>query len=285
MKIHYIESFKYWTNYLGLARSLLALSTLSILLFNSDQTLFGELNTIYSSNNLGNFNIYIIFKDNLDIARYVSYTILLMVIIGIYPRYTAIFHWWISYSFFTSSIIIEGGDQINSNLTFLLIPILLLDKRKSHWSITNQDQSIYAKTIAFFSYILIILQVFVLYFEAGLSKLKVEEWKNGTAVYYWFSDSVFGLNEALLGLITPLLKSPIFITFTTWGAIGLELTLALSIFGMRNKKLSFIFVIIGVLLHLSFAICFGLVSFFLAMSGALILYLLAINYNFKLKFI
>lgn len=113
----------------------------------------------------------------------------------------------------------------------------------------------------------------------------MEEWKNETAVYYWFGDSVFGLNEVMLKLITPLLKSPIFITFFTWGVIALELMLALSIFGVKNKKLSFTFVIIGVLLHLSFAICFGLISFFLAMSGALILYLLAINYNFKLKFI
>ena len=96
---------------------------------------------------------------------------------------------------------------------------------------------------------------------------------------------IIGLNEVLLELITPLLKSPIFITFMTWGAIGLELSLALAIFGIKNKKLSLIFVITGVLLHLSFAICFGLISFFLAMSGALILYLLAINYNFKLKFI
>jgi len=71
----------------------------------------------------------------------------------------------------------------------------------------------------------------------------VEEWKNGTAVYYWFGDSVFGLNEVMLKLITPLLKSPIFITFFTWGVIALELMLALSIFGVKNKKLSFTSVI------------------------------------------
>ena len=222
--------------------------------------------------------------NNYSISRVVSYLILGSVIIGMYPRYTAILHWWTTYSFLKASFVIEGGDQVASILTFLLIPILLLDKRVNHWQRDKYNHSYYAKVIAFFSYCLIILQVSVIYFNASIGKLKVEEWSNGTAVYYWLNDSVFGLNYSLLEHINPILKSPIVVTLLTWGTLLIELSLALAVFGLKKEKICRMFLFIGVFLHFSFAMCFGLISFFFAMFGALLLYLIAKDTDFTLKF-
>ena len=278
-----IINLKYWTNFLGLGRSMLALCTLVNILFSKNNYVFLGLPSKFDYSNIEYYNIFYIFKDNLIFAKIISIIILISVLSGYFPRITAALHWWVTYSFFTSSFTVEGGDQVASILTFLLIPILLLDKRKNHWQEDFHYHSFYSKTIAFFVYSLIILQISIIYFNASIGKLNVEEWANGTAVYYWLNDTVFGLNYTLLKMINPLLKSPIFVTILTWGAIGIELALAFAIFGLKQKKLSIIFVSIGFLLHLSFAICFGLISFFFAMFGALILYLLAVNNNFNFK--
>ena len=281
-KIDNLINHKYWTNYLGLARTLLGFATLLTLLSNSQNTLFrfgikDENNIKCSGTN--NFSIFCI-VNNLDIAIIVSCFILFFVIIGIYPRLTAIFHWWITYSFATSSYAVDGGDQIASILTLILIPLCLFDKRKWHWQKDLYFHSYYEKVIAFFSYLLICLQVFVIYFHAATGKFAVGEWVNGTALYYWFYNSFFGLKDNLKPFFNIILKSPILITLSTWSVLILELILAFGIF-YRGRKIRFFMCFLGILFHFFIALVHGLISFFLIMSGALIIYFLAKDYNFK----
>lgn len=149
-----INSGIYWTNYLGLSRSLLALGMLLTLFFNSNDILFSHgINNDYflKCNFINSLSIYCLIKHTL-LAKYISILILFSVSIGIYPRLTCIFHWWITYSFATSAYIIDGGDQIASILTFLLIPICLLDRRKWHWSKNYYKHNFLEKNIAFFTY-------------------------------------------------------------------------------------------------------------------------------------
>ena len=103
----------YWNISLGLARTSLAFGLLLTLLLNSNETLFsfGIENEILPEFNKYDFiNIYNIIKD-FTIAKYISIFVLILIIIGIYPRYTCIFHWWVTFSFFNTSFAIDGGDQ------------------------------------------------------------------------------------------------------------------------------------------------------------------------------
>lgn len=200
--------------------------------------------------------------------------------IGYYPRITCLFHWWITYSFATTSYAVDGGDQIASIITLFLIPICIFDKRKWHWSIDNYNHNFYAKSIAYFSYLLISIQVFVIYFHAAVGKFFVEEWVNGTALYYWFYNSFFGMNDYLVPIMNPILKSPIFITILTWGVLVLELSLSFGIFYKKNRT-KLIFCVIGIFFHFFIMLFHGLASFFLIMSATLILFFIAKNYNFQ----
>lgn len=277
---------EYWTNWMGLARSSMAFGTMLTLLFNSNNTLF-----FYGINNevglqCNNFNFFSLFcllgEENLYFARIFSIIILVTVIIGVYPRFTCIFHWWVTFSFTSTSYVVDGGDQVASVLSLLLIPICITDKRKWHWNSELTKSNFYIKTVCFFSYLLILIQVSVIYFHAAVGKFKSEEWVNGTALYYWFKNPLFGINPTLEVLIKPILKSPILLTFSTWGVIIFELFLASCIF-INNKWILKRMLILGIIFHSLIMIIHGLVSFNFSMCAALILYLIANNQNYDSK--
>jgi len=279
MKINQIEKIinqNYWSINLGIARSFLALCTLVTLLFNPVDALFSS--SIHSKVGYA-YNFFYIFG-NFKISIIIAAILLIVVMIGMYPRYTCILHFWVAYSFSTSGISVEGGDQIVGIASLLLIPVLLFDKRKNHYSKSVENKNYYVNCIAFFSFTMISLQSSFLYFQAALGKIKIREWADGTAVYYWFNDNVFGVNNSILEYLNIALKSPVFITLVTWGAIAIELFIALAIF-FKNKSIKITAFYTGIALHLFIALCFGLISFFFAMAGVLILYL--IPYNNLLK--
>lgn len=100
----------------------------------------------------------------------------------------------------------------------------------------------------FFCDLLIKIHFFIIYFFASVSKFSVTEWKNGTAIYYWFSDPVFGLNESLSYLILPMLKNPYVVTLSTWFVLVLELFIAFSVF-ISAKKYKQIAFFLGLFFH------------------------------------
>lgn len=281
-KIDSLTNGKYWTNFLGLGRSSLALGLLLTLLFNSHETLFsfGLQNEMNPTFNQFNFlSIYNIIGD-FYIAKLISIFVLIIVITGIYPRFTCILHWWVTYSFFITSFAVDGGDQINNILTFLLIPICITDNRKNHWKNEKLKNGEISKIIAFYGYLLIEIQVAFLYFQAVVGKFGVNEWLNGTAVYYWFTNVNFGMNSTLYPFIIPILKNPFGVLLITWSVLLLEFFLFTSVF-IKNQKIKKLAWVTGILFHLGIIIIHGLVSFFFSMLGALTLYLMAKNKNFK----
>jgi antimicrobial peptide system SdpB family protein len=90
---------------------------------------------------VGILGIFCNFNPYLEVARWISVIILLVVASGWRPRYTALFHWWISFSLQTSAITVDGGDQVTAVLTFLLLPIALTDKRKWHWQSVSAEEN------------------------------------------------------------------------------------------------------------------------------------------------
>ncbi|MFN0140902.1 MAG: sporulation-delaying protein SdpB family protein [Pyrinomonadaceae bacterium] len=267
-----------WTNVYGVARSLLALGTLLTLALNQNQILFRPASGITDfpvCQDLGVIGIFCLLRSNLEIARWVAIGILFLVLIGWRPRYTAILHWWVSFSLQTSAITVDGGDQVTSVLTLLILPIALLDNRKWHWSNKVSEPREFSfkdsikRLISISTFYVIRFQVCIIYFHAATAKLAGEEWLDGTILYYWFTDPIIGLPN-WLKFLTPIFTTPL-VSIITWLSLITEIVLFMALFLPREKwKFP---LILGITFHILIALTMGLISFGLAMTAALILYL------------
>lgn len=275
-----------WTNVYGTARSILALGTLLTLLFNSGTILFpkqlsGMELMQYSGVNLLRINYFFIFRDHEVFARLLAILLLLVVLVGYRPRISGFFHFWISSSFATYCICIEGGDQITAILTMLLLPICLTDPRKWHWGsaqTTVGKSNDYLRLVALSTFLFIRIQVCLVYLHAATAKFSVREWIDGTATWYWFKDPTFGLNYWISRLAEPMVKIPFVVAMFTWGSLAVELMLFLSLFLEKEKRRYFLWTGIG--FHFLILVFHGLFAFFFAMTGALILYLRPVDFEF-----
>ncbi|MBK3495577.1 sporulation-delaying protein SdpB [Viridibacillus sp. YIM B01967] len=277
--IERIEKFNPWTTMFGYMRSLLILATLLMLVFNDTSTLFS-----YSQYSLSCDNLFVptafCLVDNttfsFELIRYIMIIILLISLLGFYPKYTGIIHWYICYSIQSSALTIDGGEQIATVLSFLLIPITLLDRRKNHFINQNNDIKFFNKTIVFLFFNLIRIQVCLIYLNAAIARLKNKEWADGTAIYYFFKDPIFGIPDWEQQLFSPFLETNILIIIT-WSVTMLELFLAANIF--TTKKLKMYALILGFLLHIGIMFTIGIWTFGLVMLSALLFYLAPLDFN------
>jgi antimicrobial peptide system SdpB family protein len=268
-----------FTNKLGIARSITALALLSTLLLNNKDVLFLENMSLPENPNiLERLNLFLMFGyDNLYISYSIGIAILVSVLIGVYPRFTGILHWWVCFSFFGSSIIVEGGDQVAQILSLLLIPITLLDPRTNHFGKQIEVGAIRTQMANGFWFI-IKLQAALLYLEAGVAKLysSSPEWADGTGLYYWINNGNFGRGDGLVSLMNSLMTSPVISYLFTHSIIVLEISLFGMLFSTNLKLKKYLF-IVAIMFHFSIVVYFGLVSFFLNMAGLLVIYLLDIS--------
>ena len=260
-----------FTNVYGLSRTFLALASAATLALNSSRTLFtpiaGTYETPRCSPGILRISLYCLSPGRIEIARWVSVAILLIIATGWRPRLTAIPHAWIAFSFFSSSTIFDGGDQINLVLTILLLPVALSDSRRWHWSAPDTRASHpLANLIAWSAILMIRIQVAGVYFVSGISKLGQAEWANGTAMYYWLL--TFGGAPRWFVLF---LSKPLIVVTITWGAIVLEVALALALFLPKKRWPPLL--VAGIAFHILIGLFLDLASFALAMIAALILFL------------
>ncbi|WP_343615503.1 sporulation-delaying protein SdpB family protein [Flavobacterium sp.] len=268
-----LEQKKLFTERIAFARLLLAISALLTLLFN-DIKYITNFNLLLTNENT--FTTIIFFKQYSIfslwpplVAKSISIIILLTVLTGYIPQLTCFFHTWVHLSICNSFLGVDGGDQIASNLSLLLIPLCLFDNRINQWKNSKERKTINV----FFNvyYLLILLQVAIIYLHAGMGKLYNIEWRNGTCVYYWFTNNVFGAPlylQKIYNTITLSDLSPII----TWMVIILELGLFACILA-TSQKIKRFFLILGLLFHFNIIFVHGLVTFFFSMAAALILYL------------
>ncbi len=270
-----------FTKVYGAGRSLLALSTLLTLVLNGSAILFSpeKFSPAYH-HDLNIINFFLLFGyKNIWLSKKIAIIILLAVISGIYPKITGILHWWISFSAFHAFLIVDGGDQVISALTFFLIFITVLDNRKNHWSklIPQSVVSIYMGNMVMQ---LIRIQVFVLYLIAAVRKFYIKEWIDGTAMYYWLTNNLFGAPHYLMWFVHLLILNHVFVFILTWAAILFELIVCAGIFFTPTFKIKLLRA--ALIFHLLIFIFMGLGSFFFAMAGALILYLYPITNKNKI---
>jgi antimicrobial peptide system SdpB family protein len=261
---------------LGLARSVLAFSLLLTLVFTNAQGLFATgLNPV--SNEalfpLEKINFFRLFQpDTIVWAKWIAIAILLLIISGILPQLTCFLHWYLAYSFVNASLDIEGGDQICANMSLLLIPICIFDNRINHWHQRKSQSTAIRQLINLFCnnwFWLIRLQVLVIYLHSATGKFVVDEWLNGTALYYWFNHPMFGMQPWLEPLVNPLVLNPYMAFVLTWGVMIFELYLAAAILLQKKYYRNLFKAAVG--FHFLIVLFHGLASFFISMSGALVL--------------
>lgn len=269
-----------WSNTIGIARSLLAAGLFLTFLFNDLEQLIyplgrEEASPLFTGSEfLKELNLFRLLDFNLLLAENIAMVTLLLVVIGWRPRITCILHWWVTFSYATCAIVLDGGDQIAQVLTLLLIPICLTDSRKWHWKASPKIDSLGQKIksmIAWSTLLVIQLQVALIYFHAAIGKMRVEEWMNGTSLFYWIQNPTFGLGTELEAIFIPFFAKGWIVTPITWGTLLFELILFMAL--IMSKKHKKILLPLGILFHLGIILLFGLFSFFFIMSAALLLYL------------
>ena len=270
-----------WGSGLGLARTVLALGTLGTLLATSPQALLAPLTggvTPPLCPAAARASAWCLLPADPQFARWLSVGILLVVASGWRPRLTAIPHWWISWSLVTSVSMRDGGDTITADLTLLLIPVLLADARNWHWQRPDPGRSgPMSRVIAVAALKLAQIQVAILYLVAGISKLGVPQWLDGTALFYIFRNITFGAPPWLEPVTSAVTSWPVGVAALTWGALALEIALGLAL--LLPKQVRPYLLASGLLFHDMIAVSMGLISFDCAMAGALLLYLLPFGYQ------
>lgn len=261
-----------WSPPLGIARSILAASTLLTLLFNDPDYLFHPLGrSIAESAPRGLSRLSLFAIMDAAPARWIAVILLMIVVSGWRPRLTGLLHWWVSASFAASAVIVEGGDQVCAILSLLLLPITFFDPRKWHWQrgpcATEESLTAFLSRSALF---MIRLQVAVIYLVAVIGKFQVMEWVNGTVLYYWFTHPVFGVSGWREALAAPIITTWLVVPLT-WGVLGVELLLGMGL--VATARMQRIMFAIGVAFHMAIIVAHGLVTFGIAMIAALLLYL------------
>ena len=286
-KVHRWVDGNPWTNVYGLARTLLALQSIAVLTVNGVDTLFTPVVGTHNPpvcTSITNASLFCLAPEGgLNGARWLAILILLLVASGWRPRITGVLHWWVSFSFFAATTLATGGEAITAILTFWLIPLTLTDPRKWHWQHlerrNSEDVSVYQRFTAWAVYLLIRIQVAAIYLHSAAGKVTVEEWRNGTAMYYWFTDPAFGLPLWAEFALLPILSYGVVVTAITWGTILLEFFLFA---GLVMDKSGWPYLLWpGIGLHMGIALLIGLPAFSTAMIGALILYLRPLNQSFQ----
>lgn len=266
-----------WTVNLGFARTLIALAGLGTLLASSVTTLIrpaAGVEGMFCAGPAGFSTWCLAPAASYEAIRWLSICVLAVAASGWRPRYTAIPMWWVLFSNQASLTVVDGGDQIGAVLALLLIPVSLTDGRHWHWTsadaVSTRSRP-YAAMTAHVSVLVIRVQVAYIYINACLAKLSVPEWLDGSAVYYWLRDPMFGPAGALRPVAEWLTSRPVPVAAVTWGTLFLEFALGISI--LLPWRVQRALLPLGASLHLGIAITMGLWSFAFTMWAALLLML------------
>jgi len=283
-KINNFFTSNCFTNVYGLARAFLAFGLLSTFLFNTNEILFDK--DLFGVDTMNSFTdkinlFFILGYEYIWLSEIIAIIILMGVIIGYLPFITGILHWWIAFSFYNSAALIDGGDQIAMILVFFLIPVTLFDRRLNHYHKPIEQNQVGKYISSLILKIIIPLQMATVYIHAFSDKIyKVEEWRNGTAVYYFSKDPLFG--SGIIESVNLFSYAP-FVIAATWGTMFLELILGGAIFmSYKNKKWM---LPLAIMFHFSIWLMFGLWSFMFSMIGGLIIYLILPEKSFNFNFI
>jgi antimicrobial peptide system SdpB family protein len=270
-----------WTNVYGFARSILALGTTLTLVLSPPAALFvpgvGALDYPHCGVGLQKIGLFCTIPQHLDLARWLAVGALLLVASGFRPRLTGLLHWWVTFSLANNATVVDGGDAVASVLTLLLIPLTLTDDRRWHWdtrralSSAPDERETAKRLTAGTALFLIRLQVAGIYFHAAVAKFSVLEWTNGTVLYYLVNDPIYGAAPWIRPFTAALVGSAVWLPLTTWSVLLLEYSLGAGLLVAKDRR--WVLLLAGIAFHFGIVLLHGLVSFGLAMTAALIMFL------------
>ena len=200
-----------------------------------------------------------------DLVRWISIVLFTLVLAGIRLWVLLLPAAYLAWSFASYNLMLEGGDQIASNLAILLLPFLLTvgsGGPGTRPSPRVRDVAVHL------SVWLIRLQAVLVYGQAAVDKIRRPEWYDGTAMYYWARDASLQQGEPGWSILQYLTQFQFFTNALTWGVILLEAVLAAAIFMPRRSRAILFVVALG--FHVGIAAYYGLVTFGLAMTGLLV---------------
>lgn len=273
----YVDEVSPFSSSLAIARSLLALSTLLTVLLTPSGALFlpsqDNPDGVVCDAIAARWSLFCTAGGATPTTVLIVVAVTISVLSGYLPAVTAIPHWWVSWSLNIGSPIRDGGDQVAAVLTLLLVPLLLLDRRRNHWTPDQGwgSRSWVTRGTAWAVLVLVWVQASVLYANAAIAKFAVTECANGTALWYWIQEPSFRPPAPFLWLAEVTQSSLAGAVIINYGVLALELFAAALLVvrpGARRMALP-----IMLTFHLGIGVMFGLWSFFLSMAALLVLYL------------
>ncbi|HEX7823867.1 MAG TPA: HTTM domain-containing protein [Mycobacterium sp.] len=189
---------------------------------------------------------------------------------GVVPVVTGPLHYYLAWSWIAVLSTTDGGDQTALVFAFWAMPICLVDWRWHTWSAPvarSKLSGLRNSTEAVFVIVLRI-QIAFIYLISAVFKFGEESWVDGTSVYYWIHSPYFARPDWVTNLANGLTDIPAFMLAMTWGAIALELLLAVSLFLSPKVRLPLFIAAVG--FHSAIGVLFGIVSFSLTMVAMLL---------------
>jgi antimicrobial peptide system SdpB family protein len=261
---------------IGVARSVLALGSLSTLLLTDQRALF--LTFLPSAApgrcvGVGQYGLFCLSEATAGgrgLGTVVAVAVFVAVLSGYGPKLLALPHFYVAWSISQNVVLVEGGDQVNAAMTMFLIPWLLAMPRGNAYSpgvpyLAALTENAFAKGAAE----LIRLQLSLVYAIAAIAKFGVPQWSDGTAFWYWLQIPTFGLPPDVFAALSPLLELPLVMVPATYAVLVFELSLVGAIW--TRGQLSRWLLYAGIAFHAGIAVVLGLWSFGITMTGALLL--------------
>ncbi|MFI5593251.1 sporulation-delaying protein SdpB family protein [Amycolatopsis sp. NPDC051758] len=258
----------------AVGRSVLAGAQLSVLLFNSDTTLFADSPAVPGGVRCGGLrsvSLWCLLGDQgvgPMLARAVAIATLVVVLIGAVPRWTCIPHWYVNFSLAAAMPLSNGGDRAAEIAALLLIPICLGDDRKWQWNAVREPLPAWFRGSSQAGALMLRVQVAVIYLVAATAKLSDPAWVHGRALGIVASDPEFGFPMPVRAALEPLLASDAIVAPATWTVIAVQYMIVVAIMGGRRWRA--LALVLGSGLHLAIAVLLGLPSFGLTMIALLL---------------
>ncbi|WP_181420645.1 HTTM domain-containing protein [Curtobacterium sp. MCPF17_046] len=173
----------------------------------------------------------------------------------------------------------DGGDQLAGILGLLLLPVSLTDWRRTSWTAVQPERALGARVLVAYSALALAkLQIAIVYLVACLGKLSSAEWVNGTALFYWVRNNVFGAPPLLRPVAEWVTMRPVLVAASSWGTLVLEFSLAIAVLLPTPFRLR-ILLPIALLFHLAIWLVLGVSSFAFVMGAALLILVVPVGWS------
>lgn len=270
-----IIDFRSWHVIFATGRAVMAVGQVSILLFTPATALFvpvgGDDPLSSCDRAVLAISPYCWFSGAEQIVNIFILFAFMWIASGFLPQVSGFVHIWLSFSLAQSISLPDGGDYVAQVVAVFLAFISLGHDRLWYWK-SNQSQNpspTIRAAIGVGAVWALRMQISWIYVNSSLAKISVEEWQEGSAIYYIARQEFFGSGGLFGDLFLWLTAIPLLSLVITWGTILVELSIAVLILFPRNAPSAAF--LLSLFLHAGIIVIMGLFSFGLIMIGAVLI--------------